>query len=153
MLICGVSLEPLPEPKKTKKASKLASSSTSNNFNDTAALDRRAQRFQREHELERLKTGKANHPNSRLFNTVPVSRNISPYGNGGEDPDADPVSLAHLWAWSRLLINPAQNVLDWDRDTIVGTSTALFKDYLRLTSVRLSVLHASSDHADWFAGT
>lgn len=28
-----------------------------------------------------------------------------------------------------------QNVIDWDRFTIVGTSQEIFKDYLRLTSV------------------
>lgn len=28
-----------------------------------------------------------------------------------------------------------QNVIDWDADTIVGTSKEIFKDYLRLTSV------------------
>ena len=30
----------------------------------------------------------------------------------------------------------AQNVIDWDKHTIVGTSTALEKPYLRLTTVR-----------------
>lgn len=43
---------------------------------------------------------------------------------------------------SRLVLTPcreftdeAQNVPNWDRFTIVGTSTEIFKDYLRLTSV------------------
>lgn len=31
----------------------------------------------------------------------------------------------------------SQNVIDWDRQTIVGTSTKLEKPFLRLTSVRL----------------
>lgn len=30
----------------------------------------------------------------------------------------------------------AQNVIDWDKHTIVGTATALEKSYLRLTTVR-----------------
>jgi hypothetical protein len=30
-----------------------------------------------------------------------------------------------------------QNVPNWDQHTIVGTSQEIFKDYLRLTSVRI----------------
>jgi len=33
----------------------------------------------------------------------------------------------------------SQNVIDWDKHTIVGTSTALEKSYLRLTTVRRSI--------------
>ena len=31
-----------------------------------------------------------------------------------------------------------QNVPNWDQHTIVGTSQEIFKDYLRLTSVRIT---------------
>ena len=31
-----------------------------------------------------------------------------------------------------------QNVPNWDQHTIVGTSREIFKDYLRLTSVRIA---------------
>jgi hypothetical protein len=31
-----------------------------------------------------------------------------------------------------------QNVPNWDQHTIVGTSQEIFKDYLRLTSVRIA---------------
>ncbi|KAF8920706.1 SAC3/GANP/Nin1/mts3/eIF-3 p25 family-domain-containing protein [Mucidula mucida] len=100
---------PAPISKKTKKAAKLAASSSSSDFSDPAALNRRAQRFQREHDIERQKSLKSNH---LQFQT---SSRISLYGSR-EDSVADP------------------NVIDWDRHTIVGTSTTLFKDYLRLTS-------------------
>jgi len=33
-----------------------------------------------------------------------------------------------------------QNVPNWDQHTIVGTSQEIFKDYLRLTSVRIAFL-------------
>ncbi|KAJ7880307.1 SAC3/GANP/Nin1/mts3/eIF-3 p25 family-domain-containing protein [Mycena olivaceomarginata] len=86
---------------------------------DRAALDKRAQRFQREHEIEREKSRnggqaslKANYNTSHLFNN---SRSASPFG-AADDPEADP------------------NVMDWDRHTIVGTSKEIFKDYLRLTT-------------------
>ncbi|KAF9462957.1 SAC3/GANP/Nin1/mts3/eIF-3 p25 family-domain-containing protein [Collybia nuda] len=89
--------------------------------NDQAALNRRAERFQREHELERTKhlriggpaSLKANQHHAHLFNNL--SRSGSPSG-GSDDPEADP------------------NVIDWDRATIVGTSQEIFKDYLRLTT-------------------
>ncbi len=37
-----------------------------------------------------------------------------------------------------------QNVPNWDRFTIVGTSTEIFKDYLRLTSVSVHELEFAS---------
>ncbi|KAJ7743121.1 SAC3/GANP/Nin1/mts3/eIF-3 p25 family-domain-containing protein [Mycena metata] len=114
-------LESSPVSKKVKKALKNNSSSPALDPNDRAALDKRAQRFQREHELEREKSRvggqaslKANYSTSHLFNGS-GSRSASPFGQS-EDPDADP------------------NVMDWDRHTIVGTSKEIFKDYLRLTA-------------------
>ncbi|KAI0334525.1 hypothetical protein GY45DRAFT_1269620 [Cubamyces sp. BRFM 1775] len=109
--------------KKTKKGSvSKAAAANALDPNDAAALNRRAARFQREHEIERQKS-------SRPFNnhTSPYS---SPYANpqlyksrsgtpatyDADNPDADP------------------NVPNWDRFTIVGTSQEIFKDYLRLTS-------------------
>ncbi|KIK07765.1 hypothetical protein K443DRAFT_673031 [Laccaria amethystina LaAM-08-1] len=115
-----------PTNKKAKKAA-LKNNSTgpqTTDFNDQAALNRRAQRFQREHELERSKGSinsngplRANSQNAHLFNNSHsmALRSASPYGNL-EEPGADP------------------NVMDWDRFTIVGTSQEIFKDYLRLTS-------------------
>lgn len=32
-------------------------------------------------------------------------------------------------------LNNEQNVIEWDRHTIVGVSQEIFKDYLRLTTV------------------
>ncbi|KAJ6496805.1 SAC3/GANP/Nin1/mts3/eIF-3 p25 family-domain-containing protein [Mycena vulgaris] len=110
-----------PASKKVKKALKNNTSSPALDPNDRAALDKRAQRFQREHEIEREKSRvggqaslKANYQTSHLFNGS-NSRSASPFGHS-EDPDADP------------------NVMDWDRHTIVGTSREIFKDYLRLTT-------------------
>ena len=67
------------------------------NYNDQAALSRRAERFQREHELERTKHTriggealKANHQTAHLFGN---SRSGSPYV-GNDEPEGDPVSLS-----------------------------------------------------------
>ncbi|KAI0044526.1 hypothetical protein FA95DRAFT_1544980 [Auriscalpium vulgare] len=113
--------------KKAKK-SQISKSATTNalDMNDRAALNRRAERFQREHEIERQKSIgggrgqtslKANHHTAHVFNgpTMP-SRSNSPYGPGTPNNEPEPI------------------VLNWDRYTIVGTSEEIFKDYLRLTS-------------------
>ncbi|KAJ3784378.1 SAC3/GANP/Nin1/mts3/eIF-3 p25 family-domain-containing protein [Lentinula aff. detonsa] len=111
-----------PVNKKAKKSSlkQITTGTASLNLNDQAVLNRRAERFQREHEIERQKSTnsslKANAHNSHLFSNNPwnASRSASPFGTSDE-PEADP------------------NVIDWDRFTIVGTSREIFKDYLRLT--------------------
>ncbi|KAI0077733.1 hypothetical protein K474DRAFT_1684148 [Panus rudis PR-1116 ss-1] len=97
--------------KKTKKSS-ISKHSNNNTLdpNDAAALNRRAARFQREHEIERQKTTAA----QRQFANLSLSRSHTPLY--GDDPEGDP------------------NVPNWDRHTIVGTSQEIFKDYLRLTS-------------------
>ncbi|PPQ79687.1 hypothetical protein CVT25_003261 [Psilocybe cyanescens] len=115
----------LPNNKKSKKEKfKNATASYTPDFNDQAALNRRAERFQREHELERTKSTrngggaaiKANQQNAHLFgNRTLSSRSGSPY-TSVDEPEGDP------------------NVVDWDRYTIVGTCQDIFKDYLRLTS-------------------
>ncbi|GLB41704.1 putative SAC3/GANP family protein [Lyophyllum shimeji] len=106
---------PVSNKKAKKNAQKNASAAHTWDPNDQAALNRRAQRFQREHELERTKHLKANQNTTHLFKDMSISRSESPFGNA-DDPEADP------------------NVIDWDRFTIVGTSQEIFKDYLRLTS-------------------
>jgi len=110
--------------KKAKKAMQKHAATaygTPTDVNDQAALHRRAQRFQREHELERNKNVrdggqaflKVNHQTVNRFQNLALdSRSASPT----DEPEGDP------------------NVIDWDRFTIVGTSQELFKDYLRLTS-------------------
>lgn len=110
--------------KQTQKQSNTANSHPPQtmDLNDQAALHRRAQRFQREHELERIKhsrtaSSQSNKTNqhSVKFSRGMTSRDASPWINR-DDPEADP------------------NVIDWDRHTIVGTSQEIFKDYLRLTT-------------------
>ncbi|KAH9840209.1 SAC3/GANP/Nin1/mts3/eIF-3 p25 family-domain-containing protein [Rhodofomes roseus] len=91
-------------------------SSSSFDTNDVAALNRRAARFQREHDLERQKglhgqTGHAHSPYSHVFG----NRSATPSFDG----DAPEMNV---------------NVPNWDKHTIVGTSKEIFKDYLRLTS-------------------
>ncbi|KIK61600.1 hypothetical protein GYMLUDRAFT_996089 [Collybiopsis luxurians FD-317 M1] len=112
----------VPVNKKAKKASlkQVTTGTASLDLDDQNALKRRAERFQREHEIERqksLSSLKANSHNAHLFsnNSWNSSRSASPFGPSDE-PEADP------------------NVIDWDRFTIVGTSKELFKDYLRLTT-------------------
>ena len=44
-----------------------------------------------------------------------------------------------------------QNVPNWDQHTIVGTCQEIFKDYLRLTSVRIA-FHSSGLSEIFLAG-
>jgi hypothetical protein len=138
---------PAGQPKKAKKhqANKSAAAALSLDVGDRAALDKRAQRFRREHELEKKKQngggGQASslRPNQRtahLFDNT--SRSASPFVNADE-PEADPVG-AVICSETLLVFSDdqrlPQNVPNWDQYTIVGTSQEIFKDYLRLTSVR-----------------
>ncbi|KZT63646.1 hypothetical protein DAEQUDRAFT_733584 [Daedalea quercina L-15889] len=103
--------------KKVKKTTvNKAASANSFDPNDVAALNRRAARFQREHDLERQKgirgqTGHAHSPYSHVY----ANRSSTPALDG----DAPEMNA---------------NVPNWDKYTIVGTSREIFKDYLRLTS-------------------
>ncbi|KAF7370841.1 PCI domain-containing protein [Mycena sanguinolenta] len=113
-------LKPTKNSPANKKVKKALKNNTSFDPDDRAALDKRAQRFQREHQIEREKSRlgaqgslQANYNTSHLFDAN--SRSASPFGQS-DDPEADP------------------NVMDWDRHTIVGTSKEIFKDYLRLTT-------------------
>ncbi|KAH7911063.1 SAC3/GANP/Nin1/mts3/eIF-3 p25 family-domain-containing protein [Hygrophoropsis aurantiaca] len=112
--------------KKAKKAAIQKAAANNLDLGDQAALSRRAERFQREHELERQKSTRVNggqpslraaNQNAHLYNRI-FNRDEGAYGAmaNPEDPEADP------------------NVPNWDKFTIVGTSQELFKDYLRLTS-------------------
>ncbi|KAI0644191.1 SAC3/GANP/Nin1/mts3/eIF-3 p25 family-domain-containing protein [Trametes meyenii] len=101
--------------KKSKKSSVAKSSASSAlDPNDVAALNRRAARFQREHEIERQKTSRQFSNQSPYSNFK--SRSGTPAAYDADNPEANP------------------NVPNWDRFTIVGTSQEIFKDYLRLTS-------------------
>ncbi|KAF7430555.1 hypothetical protein PC9H_006263 [Pleurotus ostreatus] len=109
-----------PLSKKAKKHAQKAASAPE--YHDTEALNRRAMRFSREHTIERQKSLanggqtslQTNSHHSHLSNNG-ASRSASLYMNV-DDPEVDP------------------NVPNWDKFTIVGTSTELFKNYLRLTS-------------------
>ena len=95
-------------PVVTKKAKKAmqkhattAYGTTPTDANEIAALHRRAQRFQREHELEKnknIRNGgqtfvKANHQTvNRLQNLALVSRSTSPT----DEPEGDPVRPCHF---------------------------------------------------------
>lgn len=142
-----------PNNKKAKKNQMAkAAAHTSFDVNDRAALDRRAQRFAREHQIEAQKAtptyntgGQAslfrNNPrNSHLYDHL---RSGSPFLSP-DGPEGDPVShlckitVRMYTQWSM----PLQNVPNWDKHTIVGTSQEIFKDYLRLTSVSAALLIA-----------
>ncbi|KAG8220903.1 SAC3/GANP/Nin1/mts3/eIF-3 p25 family-domain-containing protein [Butyriboletus roseoflavus] len=117
--------EPQAISKKAKKAAMQRNASNTLDLGDQAALSRRAERFHREHEIERQKslringsqTGfRTNTQGAHLLNRIWRADSPSPFGPNPDDPEADP------------------NVPSWDRHTIVGTNPELFKDYLRLTS-------------------
>ncbi|KAH7890722.1 SAC3/GANP/Nin1/mts3/eIF-3 p25 family-domain-containing protein [Phlebopus sp. FC_14] len=114
--------EPSVTSKKAKKTAIQKNATNAVDLDDQAALNRRAERFQREHEIERQKSLrnqgalKANPQSSHLFNRIWRADSPSTFGSNLDDPEADP------------------NVPNWDRHTIVGTNQELFKDYLRLTS-------------------
>jgi len=93
-----------PAHKKPKKTPSKHFNAQPLDFNDQAALNRRAQRFQREHEIERQKgknngnisfhggqaSFKAHYPLAHLSNDP--SRTSSPSNLGNpDDPEADPV--------------------------------------------------------------
>ncbi|OBZ73492.1 Cytochrome c1, heme protein, mitochondrial [Grifola frondosa] len=109
--------------KKTKKATIFKTAGESAlDPQDLAALNRRAARFQREHDIERQK------------NARNMGDHRSPYPGYGNPhlfkehlgtPDTDEPESNHACFL---------NVPNWDRFTIVGTSQEIFKDYLRLTS-------------------
>jgi len=114
---------PTGQSKKSKKNQANKSAATfALDVGDRATLNRRAERFRREHELEKQKQngggGQASslRTNQRTAHPfVNLSRSATPFANA-DDPEADP------------------NVPNWDQHTIVGTSQEIFKDYLRLTS-------------------
>jgi hypothetical protein len=74
---------------------------TTLHLGDQAALNRRAERFQREHELERqksLRNGsqsalKTNSQGAHLLNRIWRADSPSTFGPNPDDPEADPVSL------------------------------------------------------------
>jgi hypothetical protein len=114
---------PTGQSKKAKKhqANKYAAA-LALDVGDRAALNRRAERFRREHELEKQKQngggGQASSLRTHQRSAHPfvnLSRSATPFANA-DDPEANP------------------NVPNWDQHTIVGTSQEIFKDYLRLTS-------------------
>ncbi len=89
-----------PSSKKTKKSSvSKHSAAHALDPDDAAALNRRAARFQREHDIERQKSSRpfGTHPssslhspyaNSQLFNKT---RSGTPAAYDADNPDADPV--------------------------------------------------------------
>lgn len=88
---------PIITSKKAKKNALKASQSAPSalDFNDQVALNRRAQRFQREHEIEKMKTSTSYGGYGgyqAVSNTSNTYGNKNSWGNDGfEDPNADPV--------------------------------------------------------------
>jgi len=125
--------------KKSKKSLK-----TSNYVLDTddeIAKAKRARRFEREHEIERQRARSGG-----VGFQVESEPSFSPYNHHtghitqgvhalSLEPGYDPVRSEKVRCTPRMLTLDFQNVIDWDRYTIVGRSNNLFKDYLRLTTV------------------
>jgi hypothetical protein len=134
---------------------------------DRATLNRRAERFRREHELEKQKQNGGGQASSLRANPrtahplVNLSRSATPFANA-DDPEADPVRAAPLLDSSALssscgvmthVCRHLQNVPNWDQHTIVGVSLEIFKDYLRLTSVRTAIYPSGlSEFSLWILG-
>ncbi|VDB94216.1 unnamed protein product [Peniophora sp. CBMAI 1063] len=115
-----------PTGKKAKKKQSQITKSVSSNAldpNDKAALERRAQRFQREHAIEQQKAkgvsfsgyGKksGSHHNNKHGG---YARARATFGDDDEEALMDP------------------NVPNWDHHTLVGTSQEVLRPYFRLTS-------------------
>lgn len=88
--------------KKAKKAALQKNAATTLDLGDQAALNRRAERFHREHEIERQKslringsqsTPKADSQGAHLLNRIWRADSPSAFGSNPDDPEADPVSL------------------------------------------------------------
>ena len=114
-------------PTSSKKAKKAAQqqqrvAAAAHDLNDQAALNRRAARFQREHEIERQKStrgqqyGNANGASNGPGLLDRISGTQPSYAMDEDDPEAN------------------SSVPNWDKYTIIGTNQEIFKDYLRLTS-------------------
>jgi hypothetical protein len=106
---CG-SDSPTGQSKKSKKnqANKLASAAAlAMDVGDRAALNRRAERFRREHEIEKQKQngggGQASSLRANQRTTHPfvnLSRSATPIANA-DDPEADPVSILLFFRFSK----------------------------------------------------
>ena len=94
---------PAGQSKKSKKnQANKAAAALALDVGDRAALNRRAERFRREHELEKHKQNggggqasslRASQRNAHPF--VNLSRSATPFANA-DDPEADPVSVLLL---------------------------------------------------------
>lgn len=93
---CSNDNAPSTGNKKNKKSALVKNASASAlDPNDYAALNRRAQRFQREHEIERKKALQYGHSSSVQASRL-GSRSGTP-GLYGDEPEADPVRRAFLF--------------------------------------------------------
>ncbi|KZS94357.1 hypothetical protein SISNIDRAFT_473882 [Sistotremastrum niveocremeum HHB9708] len=82
---------------------------------DQLSKEKRARRFEREHEIERRR-----HLGLATTSHSPFTTGTATPPTFGGDYDGDELA-------------PDPNVIDWDQHTIVGRSQQLFKEYLRLT--------------------
>ena len=98
--------EPQTTSKKAKKAAMQKNAATALDLGDQAALNRRAERFHREHEIERQKslringsqsTLKTNSQGAHLLNRIWRADSPSTFGPNPDDPEADPVGLVTLY--------------------------------------------------------
>jgi hypothetical protein len=111
MMLAFYSTESPMTNKKAKKTALKNSVSQPFGSSDEAAKRARAERFQREHDIERQRRNggsfysnqasslTANHQNAHLFNVGMSSRSSSPsiFGNNHDDPEADPVRVHFIF--------------------------------------------------------
>lgn len=88
--------------KKTKKSSIAKNAASALDPSDHAALNRRAMRFQREHEIERQKSMGGHSSSSQAFRSSQFDSRSATQGYYGDDPEADPVCYL-IFAWCMLL--------------------------------------------------
>lgn len=128
------------QPDITATQKKLKKATISTPAENETRLEKRKRRFEREHEIERQKaSGTYSAPSFTHHSQSPTGFDIA----RDNTPTYTPMAYRSAGATSkRKYANVASddagdadpNVIDWDRFTIVGTSSELFKNYLRLTS-------------------
>ena len=112
----------------------------SSDSSELIALSRRAERFQREHELERQKSLRGgqstSHSHSNLYSRIySNSRSDVTSSLNSDAPEGSDRVRSATFIFVDYDAKSLVQTADWDKHAIIGTSQQLFKDYLRLTTV------------------
>jgi len=127
---------PIGQSKKSKKNQAKSAAAFALDVGDRATLNRRAERFRREHELEKQKHngggGQASsfRTNQRTAHPfVNLSRSATPFANA-DDPEADPVS-----ALPPLGISHSRDSCYCHRTSLIGISILLLEHLKRFSKI------------------